>query len=133
MSIPIVLPVTMETKQELDGHAAVALEYQGSRVAILRNPEFYEHRKEERCARQWGTTCPQHPYIKVICVPSTQFSQLTKVLRIYLGVQMVMEGGDWLVGGDLEVLERIKWNDGLDHYRLTPKELKQKFKDMGSG
>ena len=46
---------------------------------------------------------------------------------------MVMEGGDWLVGGDLEVLERIKWNDGLDQYRLTPKELKQKFKDMGSG
>ena len=65
MSVPIVLPVTMETKQSLDGCAAIALEYQGSRVAILRNPEFYEHRKEERCARQWGTTCPQHPYIKV--------------------------------------------------------------------
>lgn len=46
---------------------------------------------------------------------------------------MVMEGGDWLVGGDLEVLERIKWNDGLDHYRLTPLELKQKFKDMKAG
>lgn len=44
-----------------------------------------------------------------------------------------MEGGDWLVGGDLEVLERIKWNDGLDQYRLTPKELKQKFKDMQAG
>ncbi|KAA8583712.1 hypothetical protein FQN60_014920 [Etheostoma spectabile] len=107
LSVPIVLPVSTETKQELDGCAAVALEYQGSRVAILRNPEFYQHRKEERCARQWGTTCAQHPYIK-----------------------MVMEGGDWLVGGDLEVLERIKWNDGLDQYRLTPQELKQKFKDM---
>lgn len=46
---------------------------------------------------------------------------------------MVMEGGDWLVGGDLEVLERIKWNDGLDPYRLTPLELKQKFKDMKAG
>uniref|UniRef100_A0AAQ4PHY6 3'-phosphoadenosine 5'-phosphosulfate synthase 2a n=1 Tax=Gasterosteus aculeatus aculeatus TaxID=481459 RepID=A0AAQ4PHY6_GASAC len=107
LSVPIVLPVSNETKQEVDGCAAVALEYQGSRVAILRNPEFYQHRKEERCARQWGTTCPQHPYIK-----------------------MVMEGGDWLVGGDLEVLERIQWNDGLDQYRLTPQELKQKFKDM---
>ncbi|XP_008320665.1 bifunctional 3'-phosphoadenosine 5'-phosphosulfate synthase 2-like [Cynoglossus semilaevis] len=107
MSIPIVLPVNSEVKQELDGSAAVALEYQGKRVAILRNPEFYVNRKEERCARQWGTTCPLHPYIK-----------------------MVMEGGDWLVGGDLEVLEQIKWNDGLDQYRLTPQELKQKFKDM---
>lgn len=65
MSIPIVLPVNSEVKQELDGSAAVALEYQGKRVAILRNPEFYVNRKEERCARQWGTTCPLHPYIKV--------------------------------------------------------------------
>uniref|UniRef100_A0A8C7VA29 3'-phosphoadenosine 5'-phosphosulfate synthase 2a n=1 Tax=Oncorhynchus mykiss TaxID=8022 RepID=A0A8C7VA29_ONCMY len=106
-SIPIVLPVTTETKQRLDGCAAIALEFQGTLVAILRQPEFYEHRKEERCARQWGTTCPQHPYIK-----------------------MVMEGGDWLVGGDLEVLDRIRWNDGLDQYRFTPRELKQKFKEM---
>ena len=48
-------------------------------------------------------------------------------------VQMVMEGGDWLVGGNLEVMERIKWNDGLDQYRLTPQELKQRFKDMKAG
>ena len=48
-------------------------------------------------------------------------------------LQMVMESGDWLVGGDLEVLERIKWNDGLDQYRLTPQELKQKFKEMKAG
>uniref|UniRef100_A0A8C5A1I3 3'-phosphoadenosine 5'-phosphosulfate synthase 2a n=1 Tax=Gadus morhua TaxID=8049 RepID=A0A8C5A1I3_GADMO len=107
LTVPIVLPVSTETKQKMDGCAAIALVYQGVRIAILRKPEFYEHRKEERCARQWGTTCPQHPYIK-----------------------MVMEGGDWLVGGDLEVLERIRWNDGLDKYRLTPLELKQKFKDM---
>ncbi|KAG7271109.1 hypothetical protein CRUP_005662 [Coryphaenoides rupestris] len=92
LSIPIVLPVSLDTKQELEGSEAVALEYQGVRVAILRKPEFYEHRKEERCARQWGTTCPQHPYIKV--------------------------------------LERIRWNDGLDQYRFTPQELKQKFKAM---
>ncbi|XP_063076836.1 bifunctional 3'-phosphoadenosine 5'-phosphosulfate synthase 2b [Engraulis encrasicolus] len=107
LSVPIVLPVSTEDKERLDGCAAFALEFRGRRVAILRNPEFYEHRKEERCARQWGTTCPQHPYIK-----------------------MVMDSGDWLVGGDLEVLERIKWDDGLDQYRLTPKELRQRFKDM---
>lgn len=46
---------------------------------------------------------------------------------------MVMESGDWLVGGDLQVLERIYWNDGLDQYRLTPAELKQKFKEMNAG
>ena len=45
---------------------------------------------------------------------------------------MVMESGDWLCGGDLEVLERIRWNDGLDEYRFTPNELREKFRDMGA-
>ena len=43
-----------------------------------------------------------------------------------------MESGDWLVGGDLEVLERFRWNDGLDEYRLTPNELRKKFREMGA-
>lgn len=42
-----------------------------------------------------------------------------------------MESGDWLVGGDLEVLDRIVWNDGLDEYRLTPQELRLKFRNIG--
>ncbi|CAL8353499.1 unnamed protein product [Boreogadus saida] len=109
LSVPVVLPVSVSDKERLDGVTAMALVYEGRRVAILRNPEFYEHRKEERCARQWGTTCKDHPYIK-----------------------MVMESGDWLIGGDLQVLERIRWGDGLDHYRLTPTELKQKFKEMNA-
>lgn len=65
LSVPIVLMATNEEKQRLDGCTAIALVYEGRRVAILRHPEFYEHRKEERCARQWGTTCKEHPYIKV--------------------------------------------------------------------
>ncbi|NXU59633.1 PAPS1 synthase, partial [Turnix velox] len=67
LSVPIVLTATQEDKERLDGCTAIALVFEGRRVAILRNPEFYEHRKEERCARQWGTTCKEHPYIKV-CV-----------------------------------------------------------------
>lgn len=65
LSVPVVLPVSSADKERLDGVTAMALVYEGRRVAILRNPEFYEHRKEERCARQWGTTCKDHPYIKV--------------------------------------------------------------------
>lgn len=44
---------------------------------------------------------------------------------------MIYESGDWLVGGDLSVIERIKWNDGLDEYRLTPMELRNKFRELG--
>jgi len=43
---------------------------------------------------------------------------------------MIYQSGDWLCGGDLEVLERIYWNDGLDQYRLTPNELRAVFKSM---
>jgi hypothetical protein len=32
---------------------------------------------------------------------------------------MIYDSGDWLVGGDIEVLERITWNDGLDQYRYN--------------
>ena len=42
--------------------------------------------------------------------------------------QLVWEAGDWCLGGDLEVLERIKWDDGLDQYRLTPNQLRAEFK-----
>lgn len=45
---------------------------------------------------------------------------------------MILDSGDWLVGGDLEVLERIRWNDGLDKYRLTPNEIRVKTREMGA-
>jgi len=45
---------------------------------------------------------------------------------------MILEGGDWLVGGDLEIFERITWNDGLDDLRLTPNEIRKKAQEMES-
>ena len=41
------------------------LRYNGKIVAAVSDPEIYEHRKEERVARQFGTTNKNHPYIKV--------------------------------------------------------------------
>lgn len=108
-SIPIVLPAHTPDKERLESCAAFALSYEGKKVAILRTPEFYEHRKEERCSRQFGTCHTGHPYVK-----------------------MIYDSGDWLCGGDLEVLDRIRWNDGLDEYRLTPNELRQKFRQLNA-
>uniref|UniRef100_A0A6P7GFJ7 Bifunctional 3'-phosphoadenosine 5'-phosphosulfate synthase 2-like n=2 Tax=Diabrotica virgifera virgifera TaxID=50390 RepID=A0A6P7GFJ7_DIAVI len=45
-------------------------------------------------------------------------------------LQMIYESGDWLIGGNIQALRRIKWNDGLDEYRLTPNELRKKFQEM---
>uniref|UniRef100_V5GYZ7 Putative bifunctional atp sulfurylase/adenosine 5'-phosphosulfate kinase n=1 Tax=Ixodes ricinus TaxID=34613 RepID=V5GYZ7_IXORI len=108
-SIPIVLPATTQDKERLEDAESIALRWNGKVYAILRQPEFFPHRKEERCSRQFGTSAPGHPYIK-----------------------MINESGDWLVGGDLEVLERIRWNDGLDEYRLTPRELRKVFSKLGA-
>ena len=45
---------------------------------------------------------------------------------------MIYDSGDWLVGGEVETFERIQWNDGLDKYRLTPNELRKKFRELGA-
>jgi 3'-phosphoadenosine 5'-phosphosulfate synthase len=106
MSLPIVLAVGDDQKEAISGVRDVTLVGpNGTDIAILRNIEIYKHNKEERIARTWGTTAPGLPYVE----------------------EAIANSGDWLVGGDLEVLERIKYNDGLDHYRLSPAELRAEF------
>lgn len=64
-SVPIALPVTTEDKNRLENSHAVALYHDDVCYAIIRQPEVYYQRKEERVARQFGTTNKNHPYIKV--------------------------------------------------------------------
>ena len=81
-SIPIVLAISTEDKERLKGKqtnhnfwwlsdfrfpdcSKFTLRYEGKAVATMDNIEIYEHRKEERAARQFGTTNAGHPYIKV--------------------------------------------------------------------
>ena len=53
-SVPVVLPIATQDKERLQDQERFALRYQGQVKAVISNPEFYEHRKEERCARQFG-------------------------------------------------------------------------------
>mmetsp|Transcript_11924 Transcript_11924/g.24328 ORF Transcript_11924/g.24328 Transcript_11924/m.24328 type:complete len:1101 (-) Transcript_11924:370-3672(-) len=112
MSVPITLACTSYTKTAIESspHNAVALTTQmGNIVAILRNPEIYPNRKEEIVTRMFGVIDMGHPYIK----------------EIY-------KGGDYLIGGEVELLDRIRYNDGLDQWRKTTKELMEEFKDKGA-
>lgn len=112
MSVPIVLPCTDFTKEAIEssGKKAVALfNKHGKPLAILRNPEIYEYRKEEVIARLFGVIDPGHPYIK-----------------------HVQNSGDWLIGGEIELLERIRYYDGLDKFRLTAKETMDEFVKRGA-
>lgn len=109
-SIPIVLPIDEQTKKRIERKKdAIVLKFNKKAIALLRDIEIYPHRKVERCARIFGCLIEEHPSIKLI-----------------------MNSGDWLVGGDLEMFERVRWNDGLDEFRLTPKEIQIKLKEMGA-
>jgi 3'-phosphoadenosine 5'-phosphosulfate synthase len=112
MPIPITLSCTTFTKSAIEesGKSAVALVTQmGQTVAILRNPEIYANRKEEIVTRLFGVIDMGHPYIK----------------NIY-------KGGDYLIGGEVELLDRIRYNDGLDQWRKTATELMAEFQAKGA-
>jgi len=81
----------------------------GKTVAILRDPEIYDNRKEEIVTRMYGIIDPDHPYVK----------------HIY-------SGGDYLIGGEVELLDRIRYGDGLDQWRKTSKELMEEFQEKGA-
>eukprot|EP00611_Tribonema_gayanum_P024099 TRINITY_DN5228_c0_g2_i1.p1 TRINITY_DN5228_c0_g2~~TRINITY_DN5228_c0_g2_i1.p1 ORF type:complete len:669 (-),score=271.97 TRINITY_DN5228_c0_g2_i1:664-2670(-) len=111
-SVPIVLPCTAYTKAmiEASGRRAIALVGKdGAALAILRDPEIYANRKEEIVARVFGVIDPGHPYI-----------------------QHIYTGGDWLIGGEVELLDRIRYNDGLDQWRLTAREVRDEFARRGA-
>ncbi|KAF8406547.1 hypothetical protein HHK36_008635 [Tetracentron sinense] len=106
MSLPIVLAIHDKDKEVIGASSDVGLiGPNGDLIGILRSVQVYKHNKEERIARTWGTTAPRLPYVEEVISPA----------------------GNWLIGGDLEVLEPIKYNDGLDHYRLSPCELRKEF------
>uniref|UniRef100_A0A6N2NG54 Sulphate adenylyltransferase catalytic domain-containing protein n=1 Tax=Salix viminalis TaxID=40686 RepID=A0A6N2NG54_SALVM len=52
-----------------------------------------------------GNYCPGLPYVE----------------------ESIAGSGNWLIGGDLEVIEPIKYHDGLDHFRLSPAQLREEF------
>uniref|UniRef100_A0A914ZHA0 Sulfate adenylyltransferase n=2 Tax=Parascaris univalens TaxID=6257 RepID=A0A914ZHA0_PARUN len=110
-SIPIVLAITDVQKDLITNEGAViqevALSFEGKVIAVLSDGEIYAHRKEERVARQFGIIDRRHPVI-----------------------DMILSSGDWLLGGDITVLDRIRYDDGLDKYRLTPMELRHLFISM---
>ncbi|OIW12488.1 hypothetical protein TanjilG_04652 [Lupinus angustifolius] len=106
MSLPIVLAIDDSQKHRIGDSKKVSLfDSLGNPVAILNNIEIYKHPKEERIARTWGTTAPGLPYVE----------------------EAITKAGNWLIGGDLEVIEPIKYHDGLDHFRLSPAELRDEF------
>jgi len=109
MAVPIVLTATAEEKAAIEGKEQIALTFNGETIAIMEKPTVYDHLKEERAGRTFGITAAGHPYI-----------------------DLINQGGDFLVGGKIKVVHEFVHKDGMDQWRLTPTQLKAKFKDMGA-
>ncbi|GLE08918.1 hypothetical protein PINS_up020393 [Pythium insidiosum] len=110
MPVPIVLPINDAAKKRIgDAKQVVLVSPAGEELAVLTDPEIFAHRKEERVTRTFGAIDAGHPY-----------------------VHEIMKSGDWLIGGEIHLIKRVRYNDDLDRYRLTPNELRAKFDEMGA-
>lgn len=79
-------------------------------MAIIEEPEIFDNRKEEICAKTFGTHSQNHP----------------KIGRIW-------QQGDHLISGaSMRFTSEIKFDDGMDQYRLTPAQVDQIATERGA-
>jgi 3'-phosphoadenosine 5'-phosphosulfate synthase len=113
LSVPITQHVTAEQKEKLEGQDRIAIRCAAISpdvLAVIEKPVFFENRKEEIATKTFGTRSTLHP----------------KIARIE-------EQGDWLVSGEsMRFTQRVKYNDGLDHYRMTPEEISKIAEERGA-
>ena len=105
-SVPITQYVTAEQKAALEGHKKIAIrckEVSDDVLAVIEEPEFFDNRKEEISTKTFGTRSTLHPKI-----------------------ERMEKQGDFLISGkSMRFCQRIKYNDGMDQYRLLPAEIKK--------
>lgn len=111
LSVPITQHVDKEyAKAHLEGKKKIALRWKGEVYAVINDPVFFDNRKEEICARTFGTFSVKHPKAEVI-----------------------MNQGDKLVSGSsTRFFKRVQFNDGIDHFRLTPAEISAQITTRGA-
>lgn len=104
LSVPITQHVTTAEKERLEGKPKIALKCSklGPQVlAVIEEPEFFDNRKEEICARTFGTQSVMHPK-----------------------VERIMDQGDHLVTGKkMRFLKHVEFDDGMDQYRMSPAQV----------
>ena len=104
-SVPITQHVTKEQMLELKGEKQIAIKCTAlgndNVYALIENPVFFENRREEISARVFGTLSTKHPK-----------------------VERILAQGEFLVSGSrMRYVRDIEFGDGLDQYRLTPRQI----------
>ena len=113
LSVPITQSVTTLQKQELEGEEKIALRCSAISddiLAVIEKPKFFDNRKEEICTRTFGTFSTEHPKAKLI-----------------------MEQGSFLISGEkMRFVKKVAFNDGMDQWRLTPKQIQDAVQEKGA-
>jgi len=101
-SVPITQHVSKEQYEQLKNEKKIAIKctkISPDVLAVIEEPVFFENRKEEISARIFGTQSTKH-----------------------YKVERIMAQGEYLISGNkMRFVTEIKFNDGFDNYRLTPK------------
>ncbi len=112
-SIPIVLDINEEDYKKLKKESNIVLmDKNGGKMAALKNIEIYKYDKKEFARKVFGAEDINHP-----------------------GVRVVMEMGEYLVGGEVEYKKSpqppfTKGGNYLDYF-YTPGQTKEIFKEKG--
>ena len=104
-SIPIMVDIGAEDYENVKNEKELLLINNDAIVRIF-NIEFYPHPKAEHLRKVYGTLNPGHPM-----------------------VDEIMGSGDYLLGGDIEIVEVP--DDHYNKYHLNPAETKREFAGRG--
>jgi sulfate adenylyltransferase len=107
-SVPITLAVNEETAAKTQKNGRVALYHEtGVLLAIMNVEDIYRYDREKEAEKVFRTTDGNHP-----------------------GVAYVYAQGDYLLGGEITMLNRPPHDDFLE-FRLDPAQTRQVFKEKG--
>ena len=107
-SIPITLAVEKKVAEKLNGEHQVALvDDQEHLLAVLQVEDIFHYDKQEEAEKVFRTTDENHP-----------------------GVAYVYQQGDYLLGGEITMINRPRHEDFVE-YRRDPAETRQIFQERG--
>ncbi|MCF8001919.1 MAG: sulfate adenylyltransferase [Halanaerobiales bacterium] len=107
-TIPVVLGVTEEKTKNIEVGNRIALTDNKDKVyAVMDVEDIYKYDQKREAQKVYKTTSSEHP-----------------------GVENVYSRGDYHIGGEIHLLERIQ-HDKFNEYRLDPKDVRKYIEDKG--
>lgn len=113
LSVPITQHISAADKERFQGKSKIGIKcskLSEELLAVIEEPVIFDNRKEEISTRVFGTFGKTHPK-----------------------VERILAQGDFLISGkSMHFLRNVEFNDGLDHYRMTPEQVNKAIQDRNA-